>query len=163
MGLSPLLPIAGAALSSLTGKAMETIANGPSFLEVLQGSLGLGESSEAEKETAAEDVLSADELTTKLEAFVRKVQQKLAAARIEASLPIEMRSDGRGGIILDNPHPNRAAIEQILASDEELNAEFHRLAAGVAAASEQRDPLTSPDAEDFRLRLDQTGTEVSLV
>lgn len=162
MGLSPLLPFAGAALSSLTGRTLETVASGPSFLEVLQEAIGLGGSPTVEQRDASPKASPA-ELAEKLEAFTNKLQQRLAGTGIDASSPIEMKSDGRSGIILDNLHPDRASIEQILANDAELRADFHRLAKEITAASERYGSLTSHTAENFRLRFDQSGALVRLV
>jgi hypothetical protein len=163
MGLSPLLPIAGAAFGSLADKALDKITDGPSFLEVLQGSLGINDSVPTEEKKAAEEAVSINELTEQLEAFIRKVQQKLAATGYDASFPVELKGDGRGGIVLEHPHPDRTAIENLLSDDGELGEEFHRLAQEFAAAREHHGPWASRDAKDFRLRLDKTGAHVDLI
>jgi hypothetical protein len=163
MGLSPLLPIAGATVSSLAGKALDTISRGPSFLEVLRGAVGADNSPADVRDAATESSSSPEELAEDLKTLVRKLEASLRAVRANSSVPIELKSDGRGGVVLENPHPARAAIEQILVNDATLREEFHRLAARTIALHGREEPSASGETEDFRLRLDDDGGRVRVV
>ena len=49
----------------------------------------------------------------------RRILQRLSAAGIDLTIPIELRTDGTGGVAVDDPHPQRAEIEQLIATDSE--------------------------------------------
>jgi hypothetical protein len=70
----------------------------------------------------------------------------LAAAGIQLAKPVELTSDGAGGIDLLGPHPQQAEIERALASDYLLERDFHEVV-GESGADAAAFALTvTPDA-----------------
>ncbi|MBW8885892.1 MAG: hypothetical protein JF612_14210, partial [Planctomycetia bacterium] len=56
------------------------------------------------------------------------IQQQLAAAGIQLTQPVDLVSNGQGGIAVAGPHPQQAAIEEVLGSDILLERDFNNLA-----------------------------------
>jgi hypothetical protein len=94
-------------------------------------------------------------LATALREFVAKLRQRLAVAGIDLTGPLEVTSDGLGGVQVGSERADRAAIEQALSGDEQLLAEFHNLA-------EQHQALADDDARlaDFGLLIQDDDAEV---
>jgi hypothetical protein len=57
----------------------------------------------------------------------QQVQQQLAAAGIQLAEPVELISDGQGGITVAADHPQAAAIQTALSSDILLERDFSML------------------------------------
>jgi len=161
MGLSPLVPIAGAALGSLANKTLDRLTNGPSFLDTLRESFSKGDAAPPAGNQTTNVIPSAEEQAAKFETLVRLLRQRFSAAGVDTSVPIELKGDGRGRVIVDDPHPDRVAIEQILASDPNLSARFLDLSSVFARARELQGSLDPLGDGDFRLRLDERGACVS--
>jgi hypothetical protein len=87
--------------------------------------------------------------------FVARLRQRLAILGIEVSDPLTLESDGLGGIQVAADRADRAVIEQSLAGDEQLLAEFQKLAEQYAALEGSEDRLG-----DFGLLMHERGAEV---
>ncbi|HZN35204.1 MAG TPA: hypothetical protein VFB80_15355 [Pirellulaceae bacterium] len=75
-----------------------------------------------------DDNAGPDELTQRISALADRFRRHLAAAGIKLLEPVELISDGLGGIAVAGVHPQRAEIEEALAADLTLESEFNRLA-----------------------------------
>ena len=121
--------VLGAALGASLGSAAVTIGRGAiaatgtglSFAAELLKAAG-GQQA-AEKGSAAPD-----ELTQRISALADRFRRHLAAANIKLLEPVELISDGLGGMKIAGAHPQRAEIEASLATDLTLENEFNRLA-----------------------------------
>jgi hypothetical protein len=58
----------------------------------------------------------------------QRIERQLAAAGIQLSKPVELVSDGQGGISVATDDPNAAAIQSVLSSDILLERDFTMLA-----------------------------------
>ena len=170
MSISPLLPVAGAALGAMTARVWEGLRAVPSFLPSLAGPTSAVSGAatfgraEANQETAPRAASGAqlpgkdeaqrlEQLRDELAEFARQLRERLAAAGIDTSLPIELKSDGRGGVIVDDPHPQRAEIETLIAADPDLAATFHYLATMAGTEEVKRTLPDNGGWGEFRLRL----------
>ena len=85
-----------------------------------------------------------------------RLQQRLAAAGVASSQPLELVSDGLGGVQVSGDHPDRALIEQTLNGDPALLAQFQQL----GQQSRQLSPSERErDRRDFGLVI--AGEQVS--
>ena len=170
MSLSPLIPIAGAALGSLAISAASKLPGGLSFLEILH--LNKSEKTTDDKSTADEAAAGLDGLLslgsvsvqqiqdqaqTALQQFQEQLNQLLAAQGIDLSQPINLKSDQFGGIDLTNDHPQRAQIEQLLADHPELAQQFNELsvAFGLLREAQEHQVFSQLYAIDPSLATDQ--------
>ena len=62
------------------------------------------------------------------EELQQQILRRLAAHGIQLTEPVELVSDGLGGIALASPHPQQAAIQEALGSDVLLERDFTQLA-----------------------------------
>ena len=116
----------GAAALTLGRGAAGAVGNGLSFAAELLRAAG-GGSSNAERGI---DATAAEQKALKLQVdgMQQRIQQQLAAAGIQLSQPVELISNGQGGIAVAGPHPQQAAIEEFLGSDVLLERDFNNLA-----------------------------------
>jgi hypothetical protein len=117
----------GAAALTVGRGALGAVGQGLSFsAELVRAASGTTADSaeanarEAEAEKAAIKVRT-DELR-------ERIGRQLAAAGIRLSEPVELISNGQGGIAVAGPHPQQAAIEEALGSDILLERDFNQLA-----------------------------------
>jgi hypothetical protein len=71
-------------------------------------------------------------LTQRIGELTERIRRHLAAAGVKLAQPLELISDGLGGIAVAGNHPQQAAIEQAIGSDVLLERDFARLAADYA-------------------------------
>jgi hypothetical protein len=100
--------------------ASQALGNGLSFAAALLQ----GNSSPA----AAAQAAAKTQLQQQADALSSRIQQQLAAAGIQLQQPVELTSDGDGGIAVAAGHPQQAVIQQLLSSDYELEHDFNQLA-----------------------------------
>jgi hypothetical protein len=150
----PLPHVGAAALGTLAYQAVRHLKPGE-FLRELWGNEHaaqpvkppVGASDRPDTTPPAVDLVQA------VPAFAAKLARHLAAAGVQVnpSQPIVLKDDGRGGVMLDGDHLDRAAIEQVLAEHAGLRADFLAIA---SAAADQRQHLAVgllPD--EFRLAI----------
>ena len=142
MPLSPLLPIAGGALSVVADRAIDAVREGLSFLDVLQQ----GPETEAALPTPETRVDR-----TKLLESLREHFQRLG---INTAIPVHLKPNGDGGVIVDGEHPDRVLIESLFNTNNELTTRF----TAVAAAEQDFDDGRHP--EDFRSSIDSRGAAI---
>jgi hypothetical protein len=140
-GLSSLAP---AGLGAIAGQAAGRLVDGFSFAESL-----LRPEDASPEETKSVPVEPTEQATSEfqeaLHDFRQRLQLRLAAQGVDLGRPITLRGDGFGGVEVEGDHPDRARIEQILAGDAELTADFQRLSGQYAAAAGENQPLAGDD------------------
>ena len=141
--MSPLLPIAGTAALSLAGQTVGAIGNGLSFAtELLRQDNDSARAASPPPPIDLPRPPAQSKFEQALREFVTRLRQRLASAGIDLSGPLVLESDGLGGIQVGGDRIDESAIEQAIADDGQLAAEFNQL------AEEQR----SLGRDDDRLR-----------
>lgn len=115
--------VGAAAVVAARGTAA-AVGGGLSFAAELLKAAG-GEAPAAQTDSAAARWL--DDFTQRASALAERIRRHLAAAGIELSQPLELTSDGLGGIALAWPHPQQAQIEEVLSRDMHLARDFNHL------------------------------------
>ncbi len=131
--------IGSAAVAVGRGVAAAT-GNGLSFAaELLKSASGATPADSASPSESAPTGLQ-----QRISELAQRLRQHLAAAGIRLSQPVELISNGQGGIAVAGGHPQQAAIAQALAGDVLLESEFNRLAyeQGEATGSNGQSALT---------------------
>jgi hypothetical protein len=161
-----------ATLSSVSSSAanavssgIQRIRDGLSFSNVLTQTPAKDASSVA---TSPHSEIAANDLRTQLETSLKKfrdaILRRFAGAGIDTSVPVQLHSDGLGGVNVAGQHPDRLAIEQLFASDEELTSTFNQLAAQHAQLQSLDAPALDAhpllDNSPFSLRL--SGNEIQI-
>jgi hypothetical protein len=118
-------PLIGSAAVTVGRGAAAAAGDGLSFAAELLRAVG-GQSPES-AETSGDDAPQ-DELLQRIGAFADRIRQHLAAAGIELSQPLELVSDGLGGIGIAGSHPQQSVVEAVLGGDVLLERDFDRLA-----------------------------------
>ena len=172
MAISPLFSIAGNVLAPLARDVVEQITDGLSFQKLLQRD----EPSDADSANASVDH-SATQLPSspeaaqldairrqplkELEAFVDRLRQRLLAGGIDLSDAIPLKVGNHGDIQVDDVHPDRAAIEELLAADTQLVKTFRLLSNALA----NQYNATSGDrvSSEFRLSIEATDFKMEFV
>jgi hypothetical protein len=148
--LSPLASVGGIAALAAVREAASAVSSGLSFAAELVRQ-GRGE------EPAASDAIPADTAYTRfsasLQQFAERLRQRLSQVGVDLTNALELTADGLGGIDAQGPEPDRAALEQLLASDESLRRDFTDL------ASEHAD-LSGQSRHDFGLLLAPDSVEL---
>jgi hypothetical protein len=122
--LNPFLIVAavtvGRSAAAVAGDSLAFAA------ELLQAAGG------ATPETSEEGPAAIERLRLQLAGHIgglsKRIERQLVSASIVLSKPLELISDGLGGIVVAADHPQRAAIEEVLAKDVLLDRDFDRLA-----------------------------------
>jgi len=115
----------GAAAVTVGRGAMTAAGNGLSFAsELLRAAAAPAAANDQSQATA--DARAA--LQQRIDALKERVRQTLSAAGITLAQPVELTSNGAGGIAVAENHPQRAAIEAALGSDLILEHDFNQLA-----------------------------------
>lgn len=144
MSLSPLLPIAGGALTVVADRAIDAVKGGLSFLDVLR--------QQPNTEAASPKPVAHTDPTQLLEGLLEHFQR----LGINTDAPVRLKSDGDGGVIIDGEHPDRVLIESLFNSHDELTAQFRELA--TAAVEQDKEERRHPD--DFRITIDGPGAAI---
>src|SRR5262245_54168894 len=115
----------GAAALTLGRGAASAVGNGLSFAaELLRAASGGASTTE---QTADASAAGQKALQLQIDAMQQRIQQQLATAGIQLTQPVELVSNGQGGIAVAGPHPQQAAIEEVLGSDILLERDFNNL------------------------------------
>jgi hypothetical protein len=114
----------GAAALTVGRGAAEAVGKGVSFAAelVTPANAASSEQNKPSEKNADQALLKqrADELG-------QQIEQQLAIAGIQLSEPVELISDGQGGIAVATDHPQAAAIQAVLSSDILLERDFTML------------------------------------
>lgn len=115
----------GAAALTVGGGALGAVSNGLSFAaELFKAAGGGANTAEAKNDPVT---LQKAALQQRTDALRAQLQQQLSAAGISLSQPVELVSNGQGGIAVAGAHPQQAAIEAALGSDVLLERDFNQL------------------------------------
>jgi len=117
--MSPVGAILGSAAVTIGRGVAAAAGDGLSFASELLKAVG-GE------RPAKQAAPAENPLTARIEALRERLRRYLSAAGIELSQPVELTSDGLGGIAV-GAHPQQAAIEAALNSDVLLERDFQQL------------------------------------
>ncbi|MGL6194184.1 MAG: hypothetical protein ACRC2T_05115 [Thermoguttaceae bacterium] len=90
-------------------------------------------------------------LQVKLQSFQSDFMQKMNAAGVDTSKPIDLQKNDAGNLLVANDHPDKAQIDQILAENPEFAGKFQELsktaamsqALLAAAADKSSNPFSS--------------------
>lgn len=132
--MSSIGAILGTAAVTLGRGAAAAVGDGLSFAGELLRVVG-GEAAQP----AAADEPAANPFTARIDALRERIRRMLAAGGIQLPQPVELTSDGLGGIAVAGSHPQQAAIESVLGSDVLLESDFHQLASEMAESSGTND------------------------
>jgi hypothetical protein len=131
---------------------------GESFLQKLHGQRA--PTTEAADTDREDPSARAAELHDELDAFGRRLRARFAAAGIDVSVPIQLKSDGRNGVIVAGSHPQRAEIEQLFAAGSELTSTFHYLEAAFNSEDLLRAEAGGRRFGEYRLQITDRETDV---
>ena len=113
----------GAAAVTVGRGAATAVGNGLSFASELLRAAGAPATSQPP--AAANDRIA---LTQRIDELRERIRKQLAATGISLTQPVELTSNGAGGIAVAADHPQRGAIEEALGSDFLLEHDFNQLA-----------------------------------
>jgi hypothetical protein len=151
--MSPLLPIAGTAALSLARETVGAIGSGLSFAAQLLRQDN--DAALAAPPIALPASAAGEQFDNSLAAFVAHLRNRLASLGIDVREPLELESDGLGGIQIGGDRADRAAVEQALTGDRHLLDEFQKLAEQFAALGGEYDKVGK-----FGLLVGEDGAEV---
>lgn len=157
--ISSLLPVGGAALGALALETLRHMPPGKFLQELLNGSSSPSESPASSREATTATRITLD-LPKAIPAFAAKLRQRLGDMGVGLEQPITLKSDGHGGILVDGDHPHRMLVEDLVAFDDELAADFRAIAAAATEEHERQSAATGGLSRDFRLRI---GPQASTV
>jgi len=116
----------GAAALTVGRGAASAVGDGLSFAAELLRAAG-GAPATAER-AANPSTAEKKALQLQIDEMQQRIQQQLAAAGIQVTQPLDLISNGQGGIAVSGPHPQQAEIEEALGSDFLLERDFNNLA-----------------------------------
>ena len=116
----------GAAAVTVGRGAATAVGNSLSFASELLRAAGSAAPATDSRPSATADDRAV--LLQRIGALQERIRQRLAAAGVRLTQPAEFTSDGAGGIAVAADHPQRAAIEEALATDLLLERDFNQLA-----------------------------------
>lgn len=150
MTLPSLLPLAGAAIAPMMAKAIEGVAEGLSFLDVLHGQ---------EQASAADAVQAAEPQTLQqdLAELAERLRERFSQLGIDLTTPLRLKQDQRDRVVLDGDHPDRVLVESVFGNDDELTNLFNTIADSAAG---QRRQTGSGVTREFRLVLGQSNAAI---
>ena len=147
MTLPSLLPLAGAAIAPIVGKAIDEVTDGLSFLATLH----------RQEQAAAANAGQTDQSSSLESDFVKltnQLRERLASFGVDLTTPVRLKQDERNRVVVDGNHPDRVLIESIFGNDDELTNLFQQVA---DAASQAQREKTSEITGDFRFVIEPTG------
>ena len=133
---------AGAVAVTIGRGAAAALGNGLSFAAELAKAAGKP-SAPPDVPTKRANGLSV-ELSQRIRELTERIRQRLEAASIRLTQPMELVSDGLGGIAVSGSHPQQAAIEQAIGSDVLLQRDFARLASDYREEAAQTGDIDLP-------------------
>jgi hypothetical protein len=135
MGPAAIGTAIGAVAVTAGKSAVGAVGNGLSFAaELLRA---VGGSTEPNAQAVEQSRAAKDQLKLRTDELADRLRRHLASTGIDLFEPVELISNGQGGIAVAGPHPQQAAIEEALSSDLLLERDFHLLANDYRDLSEQ--------------------------
>ena len=140
MTIAPLVSLAVAAGGTIAAVATDALDSLTSFVDVLNQPAGEDQSqpvdlaaapsAEEDAETAAREALAK---------FRELLYPRLDELGIDLSQPVSLASDGLGNIRETSGHPQGPQIEQLLATDDNLERQFRQAASQFELMRESRE------------------------
>src|SRR6266850_2506001 len=116
----------GAAALTVGRGALGAVGNGLSFAaELMRSASGTAGSPSESTNRQANARAAIEQRGAEMR---ERIRRQLAAAGLNLSEPVELTSNGQGGIAVAGAHPQQAAIEEALGSDLLLERDFNQLA-----------------------------------
>ena len=113
---------------------LSATAGGLSFAaQLAQATAGMADTTKAAADQQASVQAT---LEARLDAMRQRIERHLAERGIQLQAPVELMSDGLGGIEIASPHPPQAALHDALGSDVLLERDFNQLLADCRDFSE---------------------------
>ena len=126
----------GAAALTVGRGALGAVGNSLSFAAQLVGAAGGTSVTPSQIQTQQSNAAQAA-LKLRADELRQRIERQLAAAGIQLSEPVELISNGVGGIAVAGSHPQQAAIEEALGSDVLLERDFNQLAGDYSELAQQ--------------------------
>jgi hypothetical protein len=117
----------GAAALTVGRGALGAVGRGLSFSAELARAAA-GNKASASEARAREADAQKNALKLRGDELRERIARQLATAGIQLFQPVEVISNGQGGIAVAGPHPQQAVIEEALGSDILLERDFNQLA-----------------------------------
>jgi hypothetical protein len=131
----------GAAALTVGRGVLSAAAGGLSFFaELAKAASGV-----AAEETKSASVASSRALADLIARLQERIKQHLSTEGIRLNKPVELITNGAGGIAVAGPHPEQAAIEAALASDYLIERDFQQVAEQSAADASAFTLTITPD------------------
>ncbi|HJN08764.1 MAG TPA: hypothetical protein QF564_08730 [Pirellulaceae bacterium] len=171
MAISPLLSIAGDVVEQITdGLSFQRLLgrHDPSSADAANVPVGHPATEFLESPEAFSRSPKAAQLEAirrqplkELEAYVDRLRERLLAAGIDLSEAIPLKVGNRGDIQVDDNHPDRAAIEDLLASDSQLATTFRLLSN--ALANQYNAASGNQLSNEFRLTIEASNFKMEFL
>ena len=145
--MSPVVlgSVMGAAALTVGRGAATAVSNGLSFgAELLRAANGEANGAAGDKGAEAGGIPK--ELKQRIEELTARIRRQLATAGIQLTRPVELTSNGAGGIAVQGDHPLAAAIQAALGNDVLLERDFDHLASDYAEFAAERGTGDVPGA-----------------
>src|SRR4051812_8825721 len=113
----------GAAALTVGRGALGAVGNSLSFAAQLIGAAG-GEPAQTPEKSGRDAAV----IKQRTDEMRQRIERQLAAAGVQLTQPVELVSNGTGGIAVAGSHPQQAAVEEVLSSDVLLERDFNQLA-----------------------------------
>ena len=140
----------GAAAITVGRGAATALGNSLSFgAELLRAANG--EATSASGNGESEQTSLPQELLQRIDELTAKIRRQLTAAGIKLSQPLELTSNGAGGIEVPTEHPLHGAIQSALGNDFLLERDFDHLAADYAEFTASHSAPNLPPALVIKL------------
>jgi hypothetical protein len=117
----------GAAALTVGRGALGAVGRGLSFSAELARAAA-GNKAPASEAGAREADAQKNVIKLRSDELRERIARQLATAGIQLFQPVELISNGQGGIAVAGPHPQQAVIEEALGSDVLLERDFNQLA-----------------------------------
>jgi len=129
----------GAAALTFGRGAVGAAGKGLSFAAELLSGGGSQPDAAQESKQAADSALK-----LRCQELSDRIGRQLAAAGIQLTEPVDLVSNGQGGIAVASDHPQRAAIEAALGSDVLLERDFNMLSGDFEEFAQSKDDGSTP-------------------
>ncbi len=132
--MSPLAAGSAIGVAALTvGRGLLTAASDSlSFAAQLAQGGATKSSASADRHQAERNALD-----QRLAELKQRIRTQLATANIQLTDPVELTTDGLGGIAVAGPHPEAPAIQEALSRDILLERDFNQLLSDCQAFTDQ--------------------------
>jgi hypothetical protein len=123
MGPAAIGTAVGAATVTVGRGALTAVGNGLSFLAQLADATSGIESPAEVRQNSVQAAFK-----ERCDQLRQRIERQLAACGIKLSQPVDLMSNGQGGVAVAGAHPQQSAIEAAISTDILLERDFNLLA-----------------------------------